>query len=245
LQSGANQKGCRKGLRLRGFTDLADELQFIDIQVVKDQRIVNLSWHIGCFYISMPKYHSLILATACVLASAASSRADNNLIDNGGFETGDFTGWTATAVSYPIYVTGNPAFVHSGDFAAQIAGYSYGPDTLSQAVTTTMGQSYTLSFWRYINDGNPTTSLVADWDGAPVYAEVDTGPFEQYQEISVNVVGTGSDTLEFLSANDPSETYLDDVSLTANSVPDGGATLSLLGLACTGLAAVRRRSVRS
>jgi hypothetical protein len=32
-------------------------------------------------------------------------------------------------------------------------------------------------------------------------------------------VGTGSDTLEFLCANDPSETYLDDVSVTAVPEP--------------------------
>ena len=40
--------------------------------------------------------------------------------------------------------------MHNGTYAAQIAGYHSGPDTLSQTVADTAGQAYDLSFSRYI-----------------------------------------------------------------------------------------------
>jgi hypothetical protein len=180
----------------------------------------------------------LPLIAAGLLCSVVLSNAAN-LIVNGGFETGDFTGWTADPVSYPMFIVTSPV-VPGDDYAAQIAGYSDGPDTLSQTIATTPGQKYTLNFWQYIGDGDPTTSLVVDWDNTVVYSELDTPPFNQYFETTVNVVGDGSDTLEFLCANDPNYTYLDDVSLTPSQVPDVGATVTMLGLALTGLAAFRR-----
>jgi len=175
----------------------------------------------------------MLLSGAAALALAAPARAD--LIVNGGFETGDFTGWTTGANSFPEYIVTSP--VNSGNYAAQIAGYSRNPDTLSQTVATTAGEAYTLSFARFISNGTPTTSLVVDWDGAPVYSELDTGPYNVYQDLSVNVTGTGSDTLEFITANDPAYTYLDDVSLTPTPEP----APMLAGLLVGGLGLLARR----
>jgi|GEM_PF-5538115 len=140
------------------------------------------------------------------------SQANAGII-NGGFETGDFSGWTTGPISYPESIVTGP--VNSGTFAAQIAGYSFAPDTLSQTVSDTAGQSYVLDFWLFVADGSPTTSLTVDWGNSQIFSETNIPPFNVYQEFSFNVVGTGSDTLVFTCANDPSFTYLDDVSLTA------------------------------
>jgi hypothetical protein len=137
------------------------------------------------------------------------------LIVNGGFETGNFTGWTANAVSFPMAV--NTVQVNSGNFAAQIAGFSSGPDTLTQVVADTAAQSYNLSFARYIGNGGPINSLNVTWNGTSVFSELNPGTYNIYQTFTVSVVGTGSDTLVFTTANDPSVTYLDDVSLTAST----------------------------
>jgi hypothetical protein len=137
------------------------------------------------------------------------------LIVNGGFETGNFTGWTADAVSFPMAV--NNSQVNSGNFAAQIAGFSSGPDTLTQVVADTAAQSYNLSFARFIENGGPNNSLNVTWNGTSVFSELNSGTYNIYQTFTVSVVGTGSDTLVFTTANDPSLTYLDDVSLTAST----------------------------
>jgi hypothetical protein len=135
--------------------------------------------------------------------------------------------------------------INSGLYAAQIAGYSYSPDTLSQTIATTPGQTYILSFALYQDLLGPTISLEVTWDGATVFFELDpTVP--GYQVFSANVVGTGSDTLVFTSANDPAFTYLDDVSLNASVVPEP-ASLTMLGIGI-GIAAYgcrRRKLVRA
>lgn len=184
------------------------------------------------------------LIAACVIGAATVGSAQN-LIQNGSFQTGTFADWTAIPVSYPMYIVSAPSpLVDAGDnYSAQIAGYSWGYDTLSQTVATTAGQSYSLSFSQFIGDGNPTTGLIVQWDGTTVYSVINQGPFNTFQDdtVAVPLIGTGSDTVEFFCANDPSETYLDNVSLVAVA-PDGGTTAALLALALTGIGAVRRKA---
>lgn len=180
-------------------------------------------------------------AVAALLVAGLQARADQ--IVNGGFETGDFTGWTADANSFPMYIVTSP--VHSGTYAAQIAGYSYDPDTLSQTVSTVSGQKYELEAWVYQVLAGPTISLDVTWDGTTVYSQLNPIVGDAYQEFSATVTGTGSDTLVFTSANDPAYTYLDDVSLNASAVPEPGS-LSLLALGAAALLRKRfRRGARS
>src|SRR5262249_2874481 len=67
-----------------------------------------------------------------------------NPITNGGFETGNFTGWTQGGTTGNTGVAANTP--HTGTFAAFLG--PVGSDgTLSQNVATTPGQQYVLSFW--------------------------------------------------------------------------------------------------
>jgi hypothetical protein len=184
----------------------------------------------------------MLAAVALVLVGVGQTRAD--LIVNGGFETGDFTGWTTGANSYPETIKTSP--VHSGTYAAQIAGYSSNPNTLSQTVTTTSGQAYTLSFARYQVYQGPPVFLTVDWDGAAVFTDPAPTVGGVYQVFSVNVVGTGSDTLTFISANDPAYTYVDDVSFNASLIaaPEP-STLTLFGIGAVGLVGLARRQRKS
>jgi hypothetical protein len=184
-----------------------------------------------------------ILGAAALVAAGCLgiAPAQANLITNGGFETGDFTGWITDAVSYPMYTVTSP--VHGGTYAAQIAGYSYGPDLLAQEVVDTNGQNYQLSFWRYQQNEGLQTFLDVTWDGTTVFFENNPGSGDlPYQQFTATVTGTGIDTLVFSSANDPGWTYLDDVSLTPLPEPETYAMM-LAGLGLLGLAARRRRQV--
>jgi hypothetical protein len=162
----------------------------------------------------MQRKLSVCAASAAALLVAYPAVAGPNLVVNGGFETGDFTGWTTDPVSYPMYLVNAP--VEAGNWAAQIAGYSYGPDLLTQTIATTAGETYSLSFWVYQQNIGPQTFLDVTWDGVNVFSKTYLGSGDlPYQLYSAAVVGTGSDTLQFSSANDPGWTYVDNISVAA------------------------------
>lgn len=168
------------------------------------------------------------LFAAFIAGGSLQVRAD--LITNGGFETGTFSGWTNNPVSFPQFVVNSP--VHSGSFAAEIAGFSNNPDTLTQTILTSAGQTYDLSFWRSVTGSlgvGQTQLLTVSWDGVPVLADLNPGP-QPYQPFSVNVVGTGSDTLLFTCGNDPGLTYVDDVSLVPTLPVPEPQTFSIIAL---------------
>ncbi|QNN64339.1 PEPxxWA-CTERM sorting domain-containing protein [Sphingomonas rhizophila] len=91
------------------------------------------------------KWSLKALLTALVLASASASEASDNLIANGGFETGDFTSWITAGDS--AFTGVNGFATHSGDFAAYFS--SNNPFTISQDFTTDIGRSYTFGFWAW------------------------------------------------------------------------------------------------
>ena len=75
---------------------------------------------------ALPK--KLILALTAVAALSVAYPAKANLITNGGFETGDLTGWTQDGVG-PAFVVGTFVGVapHSGNFQAALNGAGPGP----------------------------------------------------------------------------------------------------------------------
>jgi hypothetical protein len=90
--------------------------------------------------------------------------------------------------------------------------------------------------------GDPTLGVT--FGGVPIYSNVFSLGFG-YTEFSFNVTASSaSSDLEFMFEGgqlNPTTFYLDDVSVNAAGVPDAGSTVSLLGCALLGLAAVRRK----
>jgi hypothetical protein len=143
-----------------------------------------------------------------------SADAQSNLIVNGGFESGNFAGWT---------VTGNPSY-------SQVANFSWGYDHpnsgsdyamlgsfgtlsyLSQSVATVAGTSYTLSFY-LASDGAQTNEFLVNAGGDVLMDQVDL-PSSNYTEYTYGFQATGSTTnIEFGSRDDPGYLLLDDVTL--------------------------------
>jgi len=185
---------------------------------------------------------SLAFAAAVAFVLALPVRADPpNLVVNGGFETGDLTGWTHSGNTSLGSVVLSP--VHSGAHA-----YSDGAvgslGFISQDLTTTPGGSYTLDFW-LSNPGGAGTEFRVSWDGNIIDDFVDSAGFGWTEYIYPELVASsGATSLGFGFRQDPSYWRLDDVSVQANEVPevpDSTFTASLLGLGLAGLAALRRK----
>ncbi len=131
-----------------------------------------------------------------------------NLVVNGGFETGDFTGWTTDSGS----VTTGSTYAHSGTYGAQ-----FGPvgslGYLSQTLSTTPGTSYVLSFWLDSPDGETPNEFQVSWDGTTLLDEANI-PAIGWTNIQFVVTATDTSTvLQFGFRDDPTWLGLDDISV--------------------------------
>jgi hypothetical protein len=149
-----------------------------------------------------------------------------NQLVNGGFETGDFTGWTL--VGDPVYGASSPmyfdavvsaesfvgasGFVHSGGDGAIFGEFGY-LATLSQTIATLPGQDYLLSFWLLNNTNQPTAEFEVNWAGTTIENMQNPAVFGWTNQQFI-VSGSGPATvLQFAAENDTGYFGLDDVSL--------------------------------
>jgi hypothetical protein len=175
-------------------------------------------------------------ALGLLLCGVSTSRAD--LIVNGGFETGDFSGWTVNAGA--TFVTtggyGGVSAAHGGRYYAAMGNVGgLGTITQSQTIATTAGQQYDLNYW-LSSDGDVPNEFKVAWDGVTLYDSTNI-PRMGWTNFDFTVTGTGSDTLTFYERNDPGYLGLDDVTLNplaANPVPEP-ASCTLLGIGAVGL----------
>ena len=85
-----------------------------------------------------------------------------NLITNGGFEAGDFTGWALSGnVSGSTFV--EPIAAHTPNFGA-LLGAIGSLNFLSQTLTTVPGTAYEIIFWQLFDGGLPDEFSVS-WAG--------------------------------------------------------------------------------
>jgi VPDSG-CTERM motif len=178
---------------------------------------------------------SLMFSAAAAFSLADPAKA--NLITNGGFETGDFTGWTHSSGFVEGETHGIPP--HSGHFQA-----FWFTGALHQSVATTPGASYTISFFLAFSGVPLFTSpgFSVNWGGVTILQLSNPDRFG-YRAISFIVTASDPSTelLFHFQTNFPvGGWHLDDVRVNPR-VPDGGSTVSLLGCALLGLAALRRK----
>jgi len=191
---------------------------------------------------------TLLIALCLGLVALCGGRARANLVVNGGFETENLVGgvpvppppgWTITGDGVSI----DTVFPHTGTYDIAFATPSTDPSIgmLSQAITTSVGQNYTLTFFVMDEAAFALNTFTVSYGGFTATITGDEAP-ATYTEESFTVPGSGTANLEFEGINDIAAWNLDDVSLNQTGVPEPAAS-ALLGTALilwVGLAMPRR-----
>jgi len=178
-----------------------------------------------------------------ILLLLAAVPAQANLIANGGFETGDFTGWTVSGAAFNCgdVVSGiSDIGPHSGNFSACF-GNPTNLSFISQTVATVPGQEYEISFWYAQQPSDQVPSNLAEIlvNGSVVTGGSDV-PVMGWTFAEITGTASGSTTqIGFGFENAPGHFALDDVSV--DPVPEPGSGIVFLGTAAALLVAGRRK----
>jgi hypothetical protein len=155
------------------------------------------------------------------------------LLANGGFETGDFTGWNVSGSGAGgLWVRFDTNYVHSGVYGGFL-GTANSLGFLSQTVPTIPGAQYLISLWLRNPDGQTPNQFEVIWDGRLLYNVVNFTRGRLWTNLQFPVTATSTDsTLQIGERDDPSALALDDVSLILDPLQITPAT----GFVSTGYA---------
>jgi subtilase family serine protease len=161
-----------------------------------------------------------------------------SLVQNGGFETGDFSLWTFSG----DYTHSNGDFengvvganntsdetgtnwVHSGAYGAAF-GQAGSPAYLSQTLTTLPGQSYLLSFWLNNIGGATPNQFLVNWNTNftstnTLFDQINVPALNNWTNMLFIVTATATNAvLQFGLENDNSFFGLDDIALQPIPTP--------------------------
>ena len=100
---------------------------------------------------------AVMMLCAMLPLGALSVAADNNLLVNGGFETGDFTGWDKGWYNPAIDST----VTHSGSYSMKTGNTASQYQTMikSQKIAVEANTDYTVTFWYYYDGTNAAPSF--------------------------------------------------------------------------------------
>lgn len=183
-----------------------------------------------------------LLASSWVAAALfATGAAQANLVTNGDFETGDFTGWATTLD--PAWDGVDTLAPHDGNFAAFFGGAN---SSITQTLTTTAGSSYKVTFWLMLETdvlGQAAPNAFSySFGGASGTTLTNASAFGYTQFEAIFIAAGDSTDLTFNFSQGPAFWDLDSVSVT---LPEPGSLALLAAAGVGGMAASRRRKAGS
>jgi len=192
--------------------------------------------------------HAIRFVAIALIAAASNASADN-LVINGGFETGSVIPWQDEDATF---VTDAPGTVHSGTFALGFAERA--AHRLRQLIATTPGATYVVDFYLARSQaifGEDERFFVQASFAGTTFLSLDRSTLplgSPYREYTFSIVATGVvSALDYMVADPPAVTYLDDVSVTLASAPPvpepESYAMLLTGLGVLGMAASRRKAL--
>jgi hypothetical protein len=185
------------------------------------------------------------MAVAALMVAAPASAS---IVVNGGFEAGDFSGWTQFGNAGFTSVGGvfGGIMPAEGDFHAWFGPIDT-PGGITQTLTTVAGTEYSVGF-SLARTGFANNNFFSASFGDTLLVELTNWPASIYQDFGFTVTaGGGSTPLTFTFRNNPNFFLLDAVSVTA--VNGGGAVIPepatwammIAGFGLVGATARRRR----
>jgi hypothetical protein len=194
-----------------------------------------------------------ILAAVLLLGAANAAHAD--LIANGTFATGDFTGWTSVGDASYVSIYSSTAGIYPNNMPSDQYHVEAGTSgtnffDISQSIATTVGQSYTFSF--YINETdttdalntNTTDALQVLWNGNTLLniSAFTTNGWQLYSFIET--AGSSNSSIQFNLSDYSSYVGLADVSVVAAAPVPLSPTFYSFGLGLLSLLGFRTRAKR-
>ncbi len=210
---------------------------------------------------------SIKIGAAIAVVVAGTVNSATELVVNGGFETGDFSGWSVIQnnLGLPSVWTGTP---RTGTYHVSQLGFGAGftrTTSIAQTIPTTFGVTYHVEFWLdgphsfgEFAESGPNSFFFAEFAGVSIVSLLQQDILalpSGYSYFSGNVTALSISSLLNISANtDQAQSLLigfgiDDISVTAletiPQVPESSTTAALLFLSgATGWSMWRRRSQR-
>jgi hypothetical protein len=148
-----------------------------------------------------------------------------SLVQNGGFETGDFTSWTlvgngtisngrfgSTIYNAVESSSSYSSVVHSGSYGAFLGDTQLA--TVSQTLATIPGENYLLSLWLDNSTVGSVQKFQVNWNGDNIYGTTNPAAFSWTNLQFIVTAASSSTILQFGAENDPAYFGLDDISVT-------------------------------
>jgi hypothetical protein len=172
-------------------------------------------------------------------ASLVSAKAQD-IVTNGGFQTGNFTGWTVQDAATGSYFSVIDLNAPAGNDVVQFGATANALDYISQTLPTIDGTSYAVSYFLSVTSANQTpanefiVNIGGTLGGTPVgttaggsanyivggttLADIVNARDSGFTDYTTDFTATSSDTnLVFGARNGPLFDYLDNVSVTVTA----------------------------